>query len=156
MNLNEAIEFVSQEAVYHDEQSSSLLAIDEKDSKGLFHHQKIGQYSALYNLLVNIQNRLDLSKSTSTILPSELEGLPEELLEQLSTDNLEINILKIMEDYGGPISLDRLILSYYKIHGVVLERRKLTAKLYRMCKSNTLYSVGERGIYSLYEPENTD
>lgn len=156
MNLDEALEFVSQEAEYHDEQSSKLLTLNNEDAKGLYHYEKKRLFSALYNLLVDTQNRLNPDKSTSTILPSELEGLPRELLEQLSTDTHEINILKIMEDHSGPISLDRLILNFYKLHGEVLDRRKLTTKLYRMCKSGSLYTVGERGIYSLYEPEKTD
>ena len=156
MNLDEAIEFISQEAIYYDEQTSKFLASSDEDAKSSPHYQKKIQFTALYNLLVDIQTRLVPDKSTSTVLPSELEGLPKELLEQLSTDTLEINLLKIMEDHGGPISLDRLILGYYKLHNEILERRKLTAKLYRMCKSGSLYTVGERGIYSLYEPEKTD
>ena len=156
MNLDEALEFVNQEAVYHDAQLSKYLASNDKDAQSSPHYQKKRQFTTLHNLLVDIQIRLAPNKSTSTILPSELEGLPKELLEQLSTDTHEINILKIMEDHGGPISLDRLILNYYKRHSEVLDRRKLTAKLYRMCKSRSLYTVGERGIYSLYEPEKTD
>ena len=156
MNLDDAIEFISQEAIYHDEQLSKSLALNEDEAESSAHYQKKRLYTSLYNLLINIQKRLDPNKSNTTILPSELEGLPKELLEQLSTDTLEINLLKIMEDHGGPISLDRLILIYFKLHSEILERRKLTAKLYRMCKSGSLYSVGERGIYSLYEPEKTD
>ena len=40
MNLDDAIEFVSQEAIYHDEQFSKSLALNEDEAESSAHYQK--------------------------------------------------------------------------------------------------------------------
>ena len=40
MNLDEAIEFVNQEAIYYDEQVSKFLASSDEDAKNSLHYQK--------------------------------------------------------------------------------------------------------------------
>lgn len=154
MNIQEGFEFIGKQANYHDAMSAKFLSIgNDKDHKK---HYALGQqYAALNNLLDDLTMRLTPSTSQISILPSELEGLPPELIEQLSADNLEMEFLKIIEDHDGTISLDRLILAYFKQHGAVLSRRKVTAKLYRMTKGGAIHSLGGKGIYSLYDPESS-
>lgn len=153
MNVQEGFEFIGNQANYHDAMSIKFLSIgNDKDHKK--HHALGQQFAALNNLLEDLTLRLTPAPSQINILPSELEGLPPELIEQLSADNLEMEFLKIIEAHDGTISLDRLILAYFKQHGVVVSRRKVTAKLYRMTKSGTIHSLGGKGIYSLYDPES--
>lgn len=155
VNIQEALEFISHEAQYEDAMSSKSLSggNDEEHKK---HFARVQIFAALNNFLEDLNKRLTPAPSQTNILPSELESLPPELIEQLSTDNQEMDFLKIIEDHDGTISLDRLILSYYKLHEVILDRRKTTAKFYRMIKSGSIYSIGGKGIYSIYEPENKD
>ena len=87
------------------------------------------------------------------IFPSDLEGLPQDLLDELSVqpgDSLELTILKILEDHGGIASLDQLLIGIYRATEEVHKRSNFTAKLYRMIQKGMIFSVpGKKGVYSL-------
>src|SRR5690606_37816426 len=91
--------------------------------------------------------------------PKDLEGLPEELIAELSiseSDREEFELLAIIEAGGGTMSLDQLLVAVYKKHGTIYERVKLNQRLYRMASKGALYSVpGRKGWYSIYEPSET-
>lgn len=86
---------------------------------------------------------------------AEVQGLPKELLEELSLsdgDKLDYAILKIIEDCGGIASLDRLLVGIYKDTGEVMKRGTLTSRMYRMSQRGMVYTVpGKKGAYSLRE-----
>lgn len=82
----------------------------------------------------------------------ELEGLPEELLNELSisdADKVEFTIQQIIDDNGGVISLDRLLVDMFKKTGKIYKRNALTSKLYRMSNKGMVFSVpNKKGVYS--------
>jgi hypothetical protein len=94
------------------------------------------------------------------LLPQDLEGLPSELLEELSVqsvDKLEMAIFAAFNDAGGTMSLDRILINIYRKTGEVHKRTAITAKLYRMIQKGILYSVPSRkGWYSLSEMSEED
>ncbi|HTZ78940.1 MAG TPA: hypothetical protein VMC10_13575 [Stellaceae bacterium] len=87
-----------------------------------------------------------------TLSPKEIEGLPEELIKELSIsegDKTEFAILSVMEAARGIISLDRLLIELYKKTGEIHKRQALVSKLYRMGQKSQVFSVpGKKGVYS--------
>ena len=153
MNTDEALKLVTNQAKAYDELASSLSK-QGRDDEASAHLRMSRQFAELNNHIEQLAQRLNSATSHLNILPSELEGLPDELRAQLSTDDFELNILRLMEDFGGTISLDRLILEWYKRHKEILQRRNVTAKLYRMMKSQTIFSLKSKGVYTIHEPKN--
>jgi hypothetical protein len=86
------------------------------------------------------------------LAPQDIEGLPEDLLKELSVsegDKTEFAIISIIEDNGGIATLDRLLIGMYKKTGEIYKRQTLTSRLYRMAQKELVYSVPTRkGVYS--------
>jgi hypothetical protein len=108
--------------------------------------------------VVALNNELKKRKSAFENLevsPKDLHDLPPELIAQLSiseSDREEFQILNVMEEAGGTLSLDQLLIAVYRKSKEILERSKLNARLYRMTMKGTLFSVPSRkGVYSIYE-----
>jgi hypothetical protein len=85
----------------------------------------------------------------------EIQGLPDELLQELSIsdgDRIDYTILRIIEDAGGMASLDRILVGLYKETGEVMKRVTLTSRAYRMTQKGILHSVpNKKGVYSTQE-----
>jgi hypothetical protein len=90
----------------------------------------------------------------------EIQGLPDELLQELSFsegDKTDYTILKTIEDAGGIASLDRILVSLYRETGEVMKRNTLTSRTYRMAQKGLLFSVpGKKGVYSTRELTETE
>ena len=86
------------------------------------------------------------------LTPDEIQGLPDDVLEELSisgADKTEFAILGLMEDAGGIMSLDQLIVGLYKKTGEKHKRQTLTSRLYRMAQKEQIFSVpNKKGVYS--------
>ncbi len=87
-------------------------------------------------------------------LTGNLEGLPQELLDELQitkTDELEDQILQVLrEDYEGIANIDEILVALYKRHKTIQKRAFLSNKLYRMAKSTLLKTVEKKkGVYSV-------
>ncbi len=82
----------------------------------------------------------------------DIEGLPDELLRELSlsdADKTEFAIVNVIEESGGIISLDKLLIALYKKTGEIHKRSSLYSKLSRMANKNLIYYVpGKKGVYS--------
>ena len=98
--------------------------------------------------------RNQLQTPVLTLRPDELEGLPEELLRELSDgavpDKADSQILQAIADRGGVATLDQIIVSIYRATGELAKRNTLTSKLYRMAQKGSIFPVPEKkGIYSV-------
>lgn len=80
----------------------------------------------------------------------ELNGLPQELIDELTgADKTEFAIINAMEDAGGVITLDRLLIALYRKTNEIFKRDQLTSRLYRMAQKNLIFNVpGKKGVYS--------
>jgi hypothetical protein len=68
----------------------------------------------------------------------------------VSTDNLDFQILSLLEDAGGMMSLDQLLVGLYKSTGKVYKRQAITSQLYRMAHKGLTANVPEKkGVYAL-------
>ncbi|MGD8327688.1 MAG: hypothetical protein PVF65_12305, partial [Sphingomonadales bacterium] len=82
----------------------------------------------------------------------EVEGLPEELLTELSlseSDKIDYTILSLVSELGGVATLDRLLVSLYQETKEIFKRATLNARIYRLIQKGLLHSVpGKKGVYS--------
>lgn len=109
------------------------------------------------------ENRAATKKSApvqlSLTLP-EIEGLPQELIAELSikdADKAEFAILHALEGAGGIITLDRLLIALYRETGEIYKRNSLYSRLSRMASKGLLYYVpGKKGVYSTEQLNEED
>jgi hypothetical protein len=85
--------------------------------------------------------------------PEELEGLPQELIQELSAagraDKGEFAIVQVIDQLGGIASLDQILIGLYKRTGEVIKRNTLSSRLFRMLPKKLAFTIGSRtGIYS--------
>lgn len=87
-----------------------------------------------------------------TLNIEDIEGLPAELIEELNLtegDKTEFAILNAVEEAGGVITLDRLLIALYRKTGEIHKRANLTSRIYRMTSKGLLYNMpGRKGVYS--------
>jgi hypothetical protein len=85
----------------------------------------------------------------------DIKDAPKELLEELNlsdTDKQEMLIEAILNDAGGTLSLDKILVELYKRTGQVHKRNVVISRLYRMGNRGLIYSLpGKKGVYSTYE-----
>ena len=83
--------------------------------------------------------------------PHELLDLPPELIKQLAlneSDNYELELIRLIDSVGGIISLDKLIVLLYRDKGEIADRAQLNARLNRMMRKETIFSVPKKkGVY---------
>jgi hypothetical protein len=87
-----------------------------------------------------------------SLKPEDLEGLPKEVIDELSVSGAEpidFKILSVINDAGGISTLDRIIIGLYRNYQETIKRPNLTSRLNRMIPKGLLYSVpGRKGVYS--------
>jgi hypothetical protein len=127
------------------------------------HNATAAKFQALEADLLEADEMLDRPATLATqapsngvmrlaLIPKEVEGLPEELLKELSIsdgDKTEFTILSIIEEGGGIATLDRIIIGLYRKTGEIFKRPTLTSRLYRMAQKDLVFSVPtKKGVYS--------
>jgi len=87
-----------------------------------------------------------------SLSPDDLAGLPPELLEQLNIsegDKLDATIVEIINDAGGTLLLDKILIALYKKTSEVHQRAQIISRIYRMSKRGLVRSVpGRKGVYT--------
>jgi hypothetical protein len=82
----------------------------------------------------------------------DVEGLPPELMSELSiseSDKLDFAIESIMNEAGGILSLDKILIGLWKKTGEIHRRGNITSRLYRMRQKGTIHAVPNKsGYYS--------
>jgi hypothetical protein len=100
------------------------------------------------------------SKMQFQLFPEDIEGLPQELIDQLSindADKLEFEIINIIDEAGGFLNLDKILIGLFKKTNEVHKRTPLTAKLYRMCQKQLISAVpNKKGVYTTQETSNDE
>lgn len=93
----------------------------------------------------------DRQKSMSLTL-DDIEGLPEELLRELSisdSDRVDFLIVSLINEWGGILSLDKILVGIFKKTGEVHKRNVMTSRLYRMRQKGMIFNVPNKaGFYS--------
>lgn len=152
--LEDAIAQVTDWEAYHER--LAIVAAETRDSENeVEHHKRRLECRAMRGFLEGL-----LRKQRGIgfeLLPEDLEGLPPELMSELGisdSDQQELDILKLMEDEGGTISLDLLLVRWYQAKRQIMKRRALTSRLYRMQQKGRIFALaGTKGVYTLHNPE---
>ena len=165
--LENHLKFVNEQVIFQQKTIERLLLLKESPAKQKFHKMLLEKFEALSNFLIE-QDKKGGNAAIATgkqirlsLTPADLEGLPEEVLKQLSIsegDRTDFAVLNLLEELGGIASLDQLLIGLYKKTGEVLKRQGLTSRLYRMTQKELIYGVpGKKGIYATraYDTEET-
>lgn len=161
--LSKHLPFVNEQMTFHEK-------MVEKFSSGKFKDDfRANQHSATRDKFKEIAADLiiadkeldsprkkDLSGVKQLSLSLEdLEGLPEELVNELSVsdaDKTEFAIVNLINENGGILSMDRILIGMYKKTGEIIKRQNMTSRLYRMSQKGLIYSVpNKKGFYSTEE-----
>ena len=155
--VNEQVEF----------QKRMIELLKNSPGKQKFHKLLQERFEALRNFLIE-QDKKGSNGAIPTgrqirlsLTPADLEGLPEEVLKQLSIsdgDRTDFAVLNLLEELGGIATLDQLLIGLYRKTGEVLKRQALTSRLYRMTQKELIYGIsGKKGVYSTkaYEAAET-
>jgi hypothetical protein len=149
-------------------QEKMILKYQETPHRAALHSSTKSRLEALLATLVEIQSEADsMPSSTQQIAPrsggfagihlslADIEGAPEELLDELSiseSDRQEMFIADIISGFGGVASLDKILVFLHKRTGVIVKRNTLVSKLYRMAEKKMIFNVpGKRGVYASFE-----
>lgn len=159
-NIADYIDLVKQQIEYQDRRA---LITRGEPQKLQFHLEKAKQFRALLLFLESPHDNIPQKSAPlseidpiGALLPKELIGLPQEVLDELSakgTDKQEVLIVELIDAAGGVLSLDRILIGIYKSTGTILKRPVLTAKLYRMVQNGMIFKIPRRkGLYTTETP----
>ena len=157
--LEKYTQFVNDQIAFHKNQAERYKSSKFRNSK---HLETARQFESLLDYIRQSERKLEArpqeippsgkpKQLRLSLTPEELEGLPQELLSELSSgDRTEFLILNILEDLGGIASLDQLLVGIFRRTKEIVKRSTLTSRLYRMAQRNLLYTApGKKGVYSL-------
>lgn len=129
---------------------------ESADEKGKTPTQKELYLNRINGLKAAI-DELEMRRAWARPIPArygDLSDLPSELLAQLSgvkTDELEDQIYAVVKAAGESIELDNLLITLYRRHGDIHERRFLNNKCYRMVQKGLIFQIpGRKGVYSVH------
>lgn len=169
-SLTDALIFVNGQIAFH-ERKTRLF--EETNPRRFAQHTKVcEQFAALAAFLQAQAEHVDkledqLAERPAGAPASQLNGapiqlslrlediqdLPDELIRELSItdgDKMDFTIQGLMQEHGGIMSLDQLLIGLYRKTGEIHKRPNLNARLYRMTKKNAVFDVpGRKGVYSV-------
>jgi hypothetical protein len=100
-------------------------------------------------------SRAPLQRRQIMLSLDDLKDLPDALLDELNlsdSDKQDLLVESIVNDAGGVLSLDKIIVELYRRSGLINKRQIMISRLYRMVQRGLLYSLPtKRGVYSTYE-----
>ncbi len=161
--LSKQLPFVNEQMAFHEKMiekySSGKFQSEFRANQHTLTRDKFKELSAdiiIADKELDAPKKKDLSgvKHLSLSL-QELEGLPEELINELSVsdaDKTEFVIANLINEDGGILSMDKILIGMYKKTGEIIKRQTMTSKLYRMSQKGLVFSVpGKKGFYSTEE-----
>ena len=84
------------------------------------------------------------------------EGLPDSLIAQLtkreSVETRQGNVLNVLKDDGGIMSIDKVLIAYWRKHDEVLTRQAMVSDLYLLKRSEKIHSP-YKGTYAYGKEE---
>jgi len=154
MELEQHIEFVNEMRSF---QLSQAKRFASQPNRAHLHIRSAERFAALAADLERLadtppkETKHDNAVRLSLVY-DEIEGLPDELLAELSisdSDRAEFTIIELIDGMGGVATLDRLLVALYKKTGEITKRLALNQRLYRMSQREQVYSVpNKKGVYS--------
>lgn len=123
----------------------------EDDSEGV---ESLSCYKSLLNILSSdIDANPAAERDLFSLNEELLADLPEEVRSELSlseADKFDAQATVLLSLAKRPLSLNELIVGFYRKYGVHYKRPSITARLYRMLNNQAIVSPS-KGLYSLPE-----
>lgn len=157
MTDKEIIEFILLLRIWHDQQ----IKVSQSQRDVEFHVRTAKRVGEVLSYIKRLQSQGFAGRGDSVqLVPADIEDLPEELKQELAiseAERFDLDVLKIIEAAGGKISLDVLLVQWYRTKGEVVKRRTMTSRIYRLLNKKRLYSTpGLKGVYQLAKPMDED
>jgi hypothetical protein len=175
MILDEQIAFVKDQQGYHERQRARTT--EKGETRNALRHEvfrnnfghlqaSLEQLNALLanpvptaashtdqSLVVTDAALAAVLSNPTQVSPQMLEGLPPQLLEQLSiseTDRFQWQVVDLINRTPDKIiSIEVLLIALFRATGKVLERTELSNRIYRMMRKKMIYGVsGKKGWYT--------
>lgn len=157
--LEKFVPFVNEQIIIQEKLSKKFSATEWRKN---LHLQSSEQFKELLSAIEQADRDLELStklpitkvpiKKRLTLTTEELDGLPDELLKELSSataDKSEYAIMQLLGELGGIASLDQILVGHFRKSNEVYKRNTLVSKLYRMAQKGLVSAVpGKKGVYS--------
>ena len=153
-NIEHFLDFVKGQIRFHRIKAETFA--EKHPPRAAKHQQFADEFSSLADFL---SERPALSNHHSpgilALTPEDLEGLPQELLEEINVsdaDRLHFTIRDVLEENGGRASLDQIIIGVYRKTGQILKRSRATNIVWRMSTKGLLFPLaGVKAAYTLHE-----
>lgn len=154
--LSEFLPFVKAQ-IAHNERCLKKFKVNSRGWRDC--NKRVTQFTQLHDVIEQqdldspAQPPLNEKLPRLNLLPSDLEGLPPELVAELAiseSDQADFQILAAVEANGGIASLDQILIRLFKTTGEIHKRSRLNSKLYRLSQKGMLKSVpGKKAVYAL-------
>jgi hypothetical protein len=90
-----------------------------------------------------------------SLTPEDIAGLPDEVIQALGLntgDRTDLAIVTLIENAGGILSLDKILIGLYRRTREIHKRQQLVQRLYRLSQKGQVFPVpGKKGVYSLHK-----
>ncbi len=151
VNLEKLRLFVKGQRDFHIERAEIYSHNNFRKNK---HLETAKEFDELLEYLESAHTRpLPKGQLVLALTPDDLDGLPEELVSELSissADKAEFVVLSVMEEHGGIMSLDQIMVHYYRATGEIPRRTAMTNRVYRLGQKKLIKNVpGKKGVYCL-------
>lgn len=167
--LDQFVAFVNAQVAFHEKKAKQIKGDPKADPKRPnFHTLQASKMADLARALTEgqaeldkyatlLQERADAKpkapfQGSLALLPSDLEGLPPELINELSLselDRLAFAVISVIDNEGGVASLDRILIGLWRSTKEIHKKNVLQPKLYRMMQKKMIFPVpGKKGVYS--------
>lgn len=167
-NVAQQLAFVNEQVAFHQKKARQFSGVAGKEWRQKLHLTTAVRFQQLAEFIGQMQAELEAARQPPAAPPprtngpvqlslslEEVKDLPEELIKELSisdSDRTDFAITSIIDDAGGVITLDRLLIALYKRTGEVFKRQALTNRLYRMGQKGLVFGVsGKKGLYATRE-----
>lgn len=154
------LDFVNAQAVFHERKAQEF-----QGSKRERLHKNTGeQFRGLQAAIEELRNATILRQlpgaNPLALTSADVKDLPPDLLKQLvnlpESDKLETDIVDIINEAGGTLLLDHLLITLYKRTKEIYQRPLIVSKLYRMNKKGLVFSTSKKGVYTTILPSKSD
>jgi hypothetical protein len=162
-NILSYLQFVKDQAAFHERQAAKMASMGNQKRQAK-HQATSAKFNELAVAIEMAQRQLEAvlpagpsampapESGALTLRPEDLTGLPPELLRQLKItegDKLEAAIVEVINEAGGTILLDKLLIGLFRKTGDVHQRSTLVGRLYRMSQKDLVWSVPrKKGVYT--------
>lgn len=162
-NITEITAFVNKQAEFHEKKSSSFRKRGENGPESFrsvslmrakSHSDLADKFRSIANTLRGLTAVQSIAPGARNLglTPHDIDGLPEELIQELSisdADMADFGILSVVDEAGGILSLDKILIALYKKNGEIHKRTAVNSRIYRMIQKGLMFPVpSKKGVYS--------